>query len=216
MFFGEEIGYEESTSDTMAFILGSLDEYMGRTWIDEDNLVEMFNIGEYSVVDVFVDRLDQYAEEEGIPAEVVRIETEARHEVYSKRLAQAINSHYTDVREDGFMDRDPPRRVYRGFASADMVEPGRKSAKIAYIAGAYMRYFRKGPSPVDPNAYHDCFIFGNSAHKVDLIITLLGDLECTDIRHELIVAYPNVHFIWFKPSPELSEALAEIDELMSW
>jgi hypothetical protein len=210
VFSGCGTANQEPIPDTMYFVLGMLDEYNGRKIYDGKDLVDSFYLNERKQADAARHYLEQLAAEIKLETEIVSEETDSRINYYSAELAEAINAQYLDVTEFGYTGDDPPKTVYIAKISMDVLLPEGEEAKVAYLAGAYFRFFY----PDCPNTSRDgCFFFAGSTHKVELVLQLLEEFKCIDIDSVTTTdMYPDSTSIWFTPSPELEKAFDEVDQ----
>jgi hypothetical protein len=188
---------------TVFFVLGSLEEYLGRNIREGDDLIERFYCDENAKADVFAALLRQVASEQGLRAEV-RVESfqECLREVRSRPLADALNRLYRFQFTSHL--RQPDRkgnyhRTARAYVSAEMLSGRGQDAKLAYLVGAYWRFGADG-----------VFRFPNARHKAEVVAGLLREFGASGVslssKEGMI---PRVWTLSFTPSRALAEALGK-------
>jgi hypothetical protein len=202
--------------ETAFFVLGFLDEYLGRNIVEDDDQVERLYAGESKPAEVLRRQLQKLAAEQGLdPA--IREETDAsgRALFRSKPLADRINScyRYQMTNATAVQGRDGSYvRMTQAPLRIDLFMTGRGGAvrggglpdeifhrhrALAYLAGAWTRY-RHG----------DDFMFANSKEKATLIAQLLTNLGCHRVSLESTFGYiPGSNTVRFVPNDELREWL---------
>ncbi len=111
--------------------------------------------------------------------------------LYRKRQSPSINESWT---EDATGRR---RRLETVWVDDQMFLGMERDLKFAYVAGAYARY-----------GVGDSMRFSNSQHKVALLLALLKELGCSNIRTESTQGFiPQGNTIYFQPSAELRKWL---------
>lgn len=197
-------GKREENSPTIFFILGFLDEYLGRRIEKKGDFVEHFYCNEQDKALLFEKYLYKLKTEEEIDTVVRKKlqpcgkQDEAHTFFYSGELKKLINSYYKfQFRRQGWGQNDKIRykKVAEAFIRKDIFKNS-QTRKLAYLAGAYCRY-----------GSGDSFVFANADHKVILIIDLLNDLGCLSITLETSPTIPRIHKIHFQPTEEIREWL---------
>ena len=200
------------------FVLGILNEYNGRGFLEGSDRLESFYCNEAKIAGLFKRTADALAREQ-------RLEPDIREEIvqgcltdyYSRTLAPRVDScyRYSLTRE---IQAETPDGQLRRTASASLggelfTPPGAISGTrtarglsddlflrrraLAYLAGAWARYGRGRD-----------FVFSNARSKVDLIARLLVDLGCTNMRVESTVGLiPQGNAVHFEPTAEVTEWL---------
>jgi hypothetical protein len=185
---------------TVFFILGFLDEYLGRNIVQGDDLVERFYCDEAAKVVVFRRQLERLAREQGLDTNI-RQETLQRclTMVRSSVLADALNALYRkrqaySIKERSMTDTAGRRRGLTTVWVDDQLFLGaERELKFAYVAGAYARY-----------GAGDSLRLANSQHKVAVLVALLKELGCSNIRTDSIQGrIPQTMTIYFQPSEEM-------------
>lgn len=185
---------------TVFFILGFLDEYLGRRVIEGDDLVEGLYCNEASKADVLMRQLDRLAREQDLPVAVRRDTAQGCLTlVRSSVVADALNAMYRDrdtppIEQSWTTDSSGRRRRLttlrvdeRLFRDVD------RELKLAYVAGAYARFGSGGTLRL-----------ANSQHKVAVLAALLKELGCSGVHTESTRGFvPQANTIFFEPSTEL-------------
>ncbi len=199
------------------FILGCLDEYMGRAIIEKDaDGVASFYSSEVQASQVFEKYLRLLVAEESIHTEIRKEISDGGHiSFHSPELYQRINSMYPHSFENSHTMIKPHKnpngpyvRMVEAFISMDVFKGQDKAAKLSYLAGAYARYGFWG--------YDNRFAFRmtNAAHKIDLIAELLKEFGCSDVSHETSdpKAIPMSHTLKFAASPDVKEIFDRVSK----
>lgn len=197
---GRRLDLSNGRGVTVFFVLGFLDEYLGRNIVEGDDLVERFYCNEPGKVPVFRRQLERLAQEQGLKAEI-RQETiqGCLTLVRSLVLAEAVNAMYRKreeppIEQSWTTDAEGRHRRLGTLWIDDQVFLGvERDLKFAYVAGAYARY---GTS--------DSMRFANSQHKVTLLVALLKELGSSNIRTASTEGFiPQGNTINFRPSAAL-------------
>jgi hypothetical protein len=186
------------------FVLGTLDEYTGRHVVEGDDRVEGFYCNESAKVPAFVHQLEQLAREQQLNAS---IRLEPRQDcltvVRSAALADALNALY--------QKRDAPRiehswtidasgRKRRNetlWAGPELFRGVTRELKLAYVAGAYARY-----------GQGEVLRFANARQKVALLVALLNELGCSNVRTESTQGFiPQTNTIHFDGCPDVRQSI---------
>lgn len=204
-------------TDTVFFVLGMLNEYNGRSLMEEGDRVEGFYCNEAGKAQLLRRYIGKLALEQGLdPA--VREETiqQCLVSYYSKPIADRLNSCYRYEMTDQVLTRAPDG-TYRRTANPSLLGAGlfarsgrgvvtdaglsdeasfRRRA-LAYLAGAWARYGRGND-----------FVFASARDKATLVSGLLMNLGCHDIRIESTVGtIPQANYVHFEPTEEVMEWL---------
>lgn len=159
------------------FVLGFLDEYLGRRIVEGSDLVERFSCSEAAAADTFEAALLTLAADQRLEPRLERTISQAgeacRIQFRSPALGAAIHSLYAyrfgsgiqSPGEDGRYHRTADLRV-----TAGMIRPYGREAQLAFLAGAFARRSRDGE-----------FFLVNAEHKAELIGRFLSDLGCSDV-----------------------------------
>jgi hypothetical protein len=189
---------------TAFFVLGFLDEYLGRHIIEGDDLVEGLNCDETAKVSVLRRQLERLAKEQGLPT-ALRLETRqgCLTMVRSTGLADTLNAMYRkrqapSADESWTTDATGRRRRLETVWVDEQLFLGvERDLKFAYVAGAYARH-----------GSGDSLQFANSQHKVTVLVELLEELGCANVRTESTQGFiPQTNTIYFQPSAELRKWL---------
>ena len=204
-------------ADTVFFVLGMLNEYNGRSLMEESDLVEGFYCNEAGKSQLFRRYIGKLAQEQSLnPA--VREETIQKCLVsyYSQPIADRLNSCYRYAMTDQVLaqarDGTYRRTANPSLLGAELFARGgggvvsraglfdeaffRRRA-LAYLAGAWARY-----------GHGNDFVFANARDKATLVSGLLMNLGCQNIRIESTVGtIPQANYVHFEPTGEVMEWL---------
>jgi hypothetical protein len=203
-------------ADTVFFVLGALDEYLGRHIVEDGDVVEHFYCNERDTAATFRRQVAKLAGDQGIDPHV-REESgqECRVIFHSKAVADRLNSCYSYSARTGALIRGDDGRMRR-FAEASLgiklfekegsgstTEAGwpdslfHRRRALAYLAGAWMRYHRDKD-----------FVLANSQSKAALVAELLNRLGCHQIRIETTIGLiPQANIVHFEPTDEVNRWL---------
>ncbi len=184
---------------TVFFILGALDEYICRSFVEDGDFVEKFGCGQEHVSEVFNKYLVRLTKEQGLHTDI-RTETNGCvTSYYSRELSDFIGSFYDyslNTPDDGSVAEDKlagaaclTKEAFAGLG---------RDVVFAYLAGAYVRY-----------GHQNTFEFSNSARKVTLIRELLEELGCAT-RMTSGETIPVRNRVGFEPSEELKMWFEEL------
>jgi|SRR6185369_4250349 len=202
---------------TIYFILGCLDEYMGRAIIEKDvDSVESFYSSEVQASYVFEKYLKLLVAEESINTIIRKKISEGRHiSFHSPELHERINNMYPhdfEKSQSRVIPNNNPEGTYvrlvETFVSMNIFNGQDKAAKLSFLAGAYARYGHR----FDDNKF--VFRTANAGHKIDLIAELLKEFGCGDVIHERSdpKAVPMTHTLKFTASPEIKKLLESVSK----
>lgn len=199
------------------FILGCLDEYMGRAIIEKGaDDVERFYSSEVQASQVFEKYLKLLVAEESINTTIRKEISEGGHiSFHSPELYERINSMYphsffnspTMVRPRNKPD-GPYVSLVHAFVSMNLFKGQDKTAKLSFLAGAYARYGHQ----IGDNKFE--FRTANAWHKINLIGELLKELGCSNVAHETSDrrAKPVSHTLKFTASPEIKKLFDSVSK----
>lgn len=163
------------------FVLGMLDEYSGRAFVESGDMIEHFYCSEHVTAYVFRAYVERVAREQSLDS---GIETRWRQECLvsflSPQIATFINHFYV---------QDARNLPYSQLEARD------PALKLAYLAGAYFRYGVDGH-----------FEFANSGEKMKLIARVLEDVGCRDVTMKSREGLPYQNEVFFQPTDEVSRA----------
>ena len=184
------------------FMLGMLDDYLGRRFIEDSNRVERFYCNEQTLAIAFKQVMQRISEEQRLDAEV---ETEIKQEcltIYHSTVMSAfINSFYTYTLVNGAkaITDDGEKMTASSTLTMDVFEGLEPDVKWAYLAGSYYRY-----------GEGDGFRFANSTGKVKLIMDLLEEFGIANKYGNSGETIPVINRLSFEPSDELSTWVAKL------
>jgi hypothetical protein len=187
------------------FVLGMLDEYTGRHVVEDDDRVEGFYCNETAKVPAFLHQLEQLAREQQLSASIRRETVEGCFTVVrSAPIAAALNSLYQTrdaprIEQSWTIDESGRRRRNeRLWAGPELFRGVPRALKLAYVAGAYNRY-GKGNWRMK---------FANSQQKVALLVALLNEFGCSNVRTESTQGFiPQSNTIRFDECPDVRQAI---------
>ncbi|HVC19131.1 MAG TPA: hypothetical protein VNE16_03570 [Vicinamibacterales bacterium] len=185
------------TGVTAYFILGFLDEPSGRTIVEGDDLVERLFCEGPDKTAVLTRELRRFAHEQGLAPDI-RVVTRQRcvTEVRSPSLAWAVNGLYVDRRpQRSWVTDDVGGRHFmtKLFSDQRLFQGVDRRLKLAYLAGAWVRH-----------GDGDSYRITNAQHKVKLLVALLRESGCADVRTTVTRGLiPQVTTIEFQPTPEV-------------
>jgi hypothetical protein len=193
---------------TVFYVLGYLYEYVGRTIIEDGELIEELYCDEQGQVGAFRAILTRLAAEQGIdPA--IREETrqECLVSFHSREVADRLNSCYRYQLSGESLGQGPDgsyRRLGQGtlaltlfvrHGAGDQRGAVDRDRALPYLAGAWARHGRGG-----------AFVFANSHEKATRIAQLLTMLGCRDVKLESNFGFiPQTNTLRFTPTGEVTE-----------
>jgi hypothetical protein len=206
-------------ADTVFFVLGFLDEYLGRRIVEDDDRIEGFYCAEQDKAALFRRVIVKLAQEQRL-SPAIRDETiqQCLVSYHSKTIADRLNSCYSyQATNDTAMQATDS--TYRRMATASLgrhlfLRTGHGTGRgnglpdevfyrrraLAYVAGAWTRYGRDAD-----------FAFANAHDKATLIAQLLVDLGCRDVRLETTFGFiPQSNRVHFLPTAEVKEWLEKV------
>lgn len=200
-------------AETVFYVLGYLDEYLGRNIMEDDDLVEGLFCNEREQAAAFRAILQRLAAEQGLDP-TIREETrqECLVSFRSRPIAERLNSCYRYQLSSDSLAQGADgtyRRLGRGALDlALFMKRGAASAAgsldreraLPYIAGAWARHGRG-----------DALAFANSRDKATLIAQLLTRLGCRDVRLESNFGYiPQTNILRFTPTGEVRQWMSTL------
>ncbi len=185
----------ESNEETVTFfLLGMLDEYMGRRFHEGgSDVVERFYPGEGREAAIFEACLLDYNKLAGT-TQAVEIEVRKQGHIYLKSRAHCdmLNSFYDYGFESGVTQVSTGQRTTAESLSGAVFEGASRSAMLAFVSGAYCRY-GDGRS----------FTYANSGKRAGLVVELLKEIGCQEVELEVTEGIPFTHRINFQSTAEL-------------
>ena len=194
------IDWSDDHTETIFFLLGMLDEYLGRRVTEGDDRVESFYPGEMVPAFVFHADLNRLAEEQKLDAGVEIEWGDQGHVTFrSEVLPEVIDSFY-DFTFGAYTTLNG-MKVRSGWAKLthDVFEGHGQDAKLAYLAGAYFRYGSNGR-----------YRFSNSSEKARLIARLLEEIGCENVETTSRAGLPASNGVLFEPTQALSDAMSRL------
>lgn len=197
---------------TVFYVLGYLDEYLGRSIMEDGDLIERLYCNEREQVPAFRAMLARLAAEQGLDW-TIREETQQECLVsfHSREVADRLNSCYRYQLSGESLAQDADgthRRLGRGalvftlfvrHGAGDERGAVDRDRALPYLAGAWARHGRG-----------DAFVFANSHDKATRIANLLTMLGCRDVKLESNFGFiPQTNTLRFMPTPEVTEKVAQ-------
>ena len=188
--------------DNVFFLLGMLNEYAGRNFVEKSDLVESFYCGEDCEAHVFLAYLKRVAAEQGLDASVdVRMRQACLTGLHSRMLTEFIDSFYEYqyssggrlIGEDGIR-----RRAGSASLSAEAFARAKERHKLAFLVGAFYRYGRDGG-----------FVYANSSERVKLVMALLTEVGCENVRFESRPGIPSQNTVRFDADEKLRDLITQ-------
>lgn len=187
------------------FVLGTLDDYMGRQLDPRDkNLLDSYDATQGPLVNVIdsvlkIDypvsdyKVERYTDTAGHPLSF---------KIFSKILSEKFNGYY-DFESSGSTtsDNDPEldnKPILMGKLKQDIFRS--TEDKLAFLAGVYVRY----GFPND-TAYE--IAIPNGPYKSSICYKLLKDMNCNPAYIILKDHIPVGHLLYFHPSPQVKAYL---------
>jgi hypothetical protein len=186
-------------AEAVFWVLGFLDEYLGRGVLDDSDLIERLYCNEKDKSARLRTMLRRLQREQQLPDDLREaVVQECLLWFHSLTLAGELNRMYANREPSGTFDTSGGReREYVTLkATHDLFARVGADARLAYLAGAYYRY------GVDDGTMG----FANAAHKADLIADLLREAGATAVTRETVKGLPNANIVRFTPSAALKAA----------
>lgn len=179
--------------DSESFLLGTISDYMGRIVItNEKDKIDNYGYSEKCLVNkidsLLIDKYDDLVIENIESKITYNISTK----MYSKKLAEKINSNYTF---DKFNLSNNNDTIFYGILKPKILET--ELQKISFIIGVYSRFGEQ------KNGKY-CIRLFNSTSKFNKCEKILKELNCENIETELIKNIPLNQLVYFKPSKKLN------------
>lgn len=206
------------------FILGTLNDYMGRQKHEKiTNRVDEYWENDKSLV-FFLDFVSSNKYQD---LTITKNKTSGRLELKSKLLAQKINNFYiykptsnsayngeadfNKLNFDSLMKTPNYHtihfdKIYKGEINESIFK--NKTQKSSFIAGAFERFGGKKDS-----LYY--ISVANSASKVRVATELLKELKCTNVEYVITNYIPCGHTVYFTPTEELKIYFKSINKMLN-
>jgi hypothetical protein len=195
---------------TVFFALGFLDEYLGRSIMEDGDLIERLYCNEQGQVRAFRAMLARLAAEQAIGGTIrEEIQQDCLVSFHSHEVAERLNSCYRYELSGESLAQGPDgtyRRLGRGTLEFTLfVRPGSsgesstidRDRALPYLAGAWARHGRG-----------DAFVFANSHEKATRIAHLLTRIGCRDVKLESNFGFiPQTNTLRFTATDELQRSL---------
>ena len=206
-----DFNLEGAAGETVFFVLGMLDEYLGRGVVEDSDVIEGFYCNEAAMAATFREAIQKLATEQRLDPSSIKTETrqDCLISFHAKALADRLNSCYvfqTGTKEGLVQAADGTyRRTAKGSLGLSLfLRDGQGTAEgfyreraLAYLSGAWTRYGRDS-----------AFVFANSDQKARLVAELLQQLGCRGVWVESNVGFiPRTNRVRFEPTDEVKERL---------
>lgn len=178
--------------DTISFILGTLDDYMGRKLYPElTTRIDRFYAYEYPLVR----KLDSLITPAAFDYKRLFENDSSGIQLFSKKISILLNSNYDYFDSHSrTMDQDT---IYYGKLRNNIFDSDLR--KISFLLGAYIRF-----GDFNGNLY--TISIPNSASKIKVCESLLNELKCKDVVYTIKRNYiPVGHSVSFHPTEKLLE-----------
>ena len=204
--FESAIGQQLNKVEREYFILGTLNDYMGRYLDPRDkSLIDRYDALQgplITAIDSILEKdyanssykVDRYFDSNGdlISAKI-----------FSDTVFTKINAYYS-FRESGSStsDNDPQlnnKPILMGTLKKDIFNNA--SEKLAFLAGAYVRYGL-------PNDTAYLINIGNSLSKATMCFQLLQEFDCKP-SYNILHNIPTIHQVYFHPSNKVKTYLEQ-------
>jgi hypothetical protein len=192
-------------AEAVFWVLGFLNEYNGRSVIEDRDRVEGLYCNEKHMAERVRTMLRRVQREQQLPDDLrEEVVQECLLDFRSPTLARELNRMYASREPSGTFDGSggPAREYVTLEATPALFARVGSEARLAYLAGAYYRH------GVDDGTMR----FANAAHKADLIADLLREAGATAVTRETIRGLPNANIVRFKPSSALKAMFVRPDE----
>ncbi len=199
------------TLDPLYIVLGMLSEYHGRTFTEKDAVVESFFVDEYGLAKLFNKYAQLLCQKNNFQTKIVLTKTKTGHSyIESSELAQYLNNIFPIDSHDidrSIWEEEEEKNHYTSGISQKMFpelnilkySSAERDPRYSYLYGTYLR-----EGVTTELAYR----IANSNHKVELIKTLLEELECSWISHKYsLKGAPMVHYLTFGEDERLRNLL---------
>jgi hypothetical protein len=172
------------------WILGFLDEYLGRRVGAADDLISHLYCNEHDKAATLRAALSRLHEEQQLkePPRESSVQECLVH-FRSTAITTGLNSMYVNRELTGVIGAGSHIMALR--SSQGMFESVGRDERLAFVAGAYYRYGRE----------NNTMSFSNSEHTAALVADLLRELGAQDVVHETFRGFiPNGNLVRFQPT----------------
>lgn len=216
-----------SNIDKEAFLVGTLDEYMGRRQAFTSKIDRSY----YQMVDIYFQKehklaslIDSLFKGEIDDLHIINNQAPKGIKLHSEKLSKKVNEYYSyePAKTGNSFEGDP---LYVGSLKKEKFVT--ENQKLAFLAGAYIR----NGEPVDNEIKNEVFtrIFEkkaepgtywismpNAGGKAKICKEFLIAEGCTDVEYTVRKDYiPVGHHIAFKPSEKVRKVIEKMDQLKS-
>lgn len=190
-FLVSSIGFaqENYTIDSKYFLLGTLNDYMGRNqFSDKKEIIESFSAHEKTLVD----KLATFFSKDSVIVEKIDSNNykSVRYNLISKNLNSSINSYY----DYKFSSLTYPKKdsLFRGKLKDSIFS--KNSEKVSFLLGCLARY---STVLVTLNKKEFCLQFANSSSKYNMCQKIITELGFKTSKIETLPNIPRINRIYF-------------------
>lgn len=196
LFLSILVAQAQEKLDKDFFLLGTLDEYMGKRFYQDKPIVDQFYPNEGIIVSVLEPMLKtEY------PDLTCKVEDSGHIILYSESLSKKIKEYY-HITDKNFQETNSSSIE----ATLSINEFKNKQQKYSYLAGVFLKY---------GEVKNDRFFlkFANNGNKINICKELLKELGGIDIKFESQKTIPAINTISFLADKELKQYLLKAQEL---
>ena len=184
------------------FILGTLDDYMGRNADPRfAKMLDRYYANEgplLTTIDSLL-KIDYSESVYNVQRNIDTLGNPMSFSIYSDTLAKKYNSYYTFKPSGSFtVDADPEldsKPILLGALKPDIFKTD--SVKLAFLAGTYVRFGFENDTAYMLN-------MGNSLSKAKICYQLLKEFNCRPYYEILKNNIPVMHHVYFHPSAQVA------------
>ena len=189
--------------DKEFFLLGTLDEYMGRCRFGENDT----QVDKYYPYEGHITSIIYSLFKKEYPDLECNVEPSGHKKLISKKLSVKVNDYFSLKQKSGskvFIDNQwlP---IYEGNLKEDIFQSDEQ--KYSYLAGVFLRYGQMQGDTLRG------IRFANSAGKVEVCKKLLEQLGCKDIKFKSEDNIPRSNSFTFVPTKKLEAYLQKAMKL---
>jgi hypothetical protein len=188
-------------AEAVFWVLGFLNEYLGRRVVDDSDVVEHLYCNEQDKAAHLRAMLRRLQREQQLPDDLREaVVQECLLYFHSPALARELNRMYASRKPSGafYESNGRLREEFSLEATQGLFARVGPEARLAYLAAAYYRYSKDDGT----------MVFANAAHKADLVADLLREAGATAVTRETVRGLPNANIVRFTSSPALNAMLA--------
>lgn len=203
---------------TLYFILGIIDDYMGRFIVENGLRVESFYPAETTTSIIFQEYINKLIEENNIKDTLIKEVIQSGHiEFNSRKVTEYINNCYVYDLESSSMLWLNEESIYVPAVRSHALKPEITNnvdniEKLAFLKGLYIRNNLGSDGNCD-STY--CISFVNSVYRYSMAEEYLLSFNCTDLSVEDSPpdAVPFNRILYFKPSEVIDSLFKNAKQL---